>query len=503
MEGITRLYRESHVLANSAVDFELRKNEIHALVGENGAGKTTLMKILYGIERPDAGRIFINGSEVSIHGPVDANALGIGMVHQHFRLIPQFTAAENIVFGLEPKTALFFLHRRRAEDIVRKISDQFGFEVPPGAVVEDLTVGEKQQVEILRMLYRNDDVLILDEPTSVLAGQQIESLFFTLKKLARSGKSIILITHKLNEALSIADRVSVMRKGKIKGTYRSGEVDREELSQRIFGRDIRPFAGRKKCPNPTAGAKKIFELRNVSILSGDIKPILDGVSFSVAPGEIVGVTAAAGNGLRELEDAVSGLRNISSGQIFFRGEDITNLSTRRFRQKGFAYVPADRMNRGSSLQASVRQNLIIVDHTNFTRHGILDRRSIGSFVRTKLRQFSIAGNADLPLRYLSGGNIQKVVLARELSIETDFIIFSEPTWGLDSAAGEYVYKKIRVHRDKGKGVLLFSSNLDEILGLADTVLVLFHGSVAGEFYNDGKLTKELVGKYMLGLKKNE
>ncbi len=503
MENITRFYRDNHVLANSDVDFELRKNEIHALVGENGAGKTTLMKILYGLEQPDEGRIFLNGSEVFIRSPLDANRYGIGMVHQHFRLIPDFTAAENIIFGMEPKKKLFFVNRRRAEDIVRNISDQFGFDVDPSAVVKNMAVGEKQQVEIMRMLYRNDETLILDEPTSVLTGRQIESLFYILKKLTRSGKSIILITHKLNEVLSIADRVSVMRKGKVKGTYRRGEVDKKELSRLIFERDVQPFAGRGISSGHKAGAQKIFVLHKVSLQFGDERPLLDSISLSVAPGEIVGVTGAAGNGLRELEDVVSGMRDISGGQIFYHGEDITNFSAYKFRQKGFAYVPADRMQRGSSLQASLKQNLIIVNHEGFSRFGILNRRRINSFVNGKLKQFLIDGNADLPLHLLSGGNIQKTVLARELSIETDFIIFSEPTWGLDSAAGEYVYKKIRIHRDRGKGVLLFSSNLDEILGLADTVLVMFHGRIAGRLDNDGSLTKELVGTYMLGLDVDE
>ncbi len=503
MENITRFYRDNHVLANSNVDFELRRNEIHALVGENGAGKTTLMKILYGLEQPDEGRIFLNGSEVFIRSPLDANRYGIGMVHQHFRLIPDFTAAENIIFGMEPKRRLFFLNRREAEEMVRSISDQFGFDVDPSAVVKNMTVGEKQQVEIMRMLYRNDETLILDEPTSVLTGRQIESLFYTLKKLTRAGKSIILITHKLNEVLSIADRVSVMRQGKVKGTYRRGEVDKKELSQLIFGRDVQFFAGRGVSSGHKFAGKKIFELKNVSIRSGDIKPLLDSICLSVSPGEIVGVTGAAGNGLRELEDVVSGLRDLSGGQVFYHGEDITNFSVHKFREKGFAYVPADRMKRGSSLQASLKQNLIIINHDGFSRFGILNRRRINSFVSKKLRQFSIDGNPDLPLHLLSGGNIQKTVLARELSIETDFIIFSEPTWGLDSAAGEYVYKKIRTHRDKGKGVLLFSSNLDEILGLADTVFVLFHGRIAGRLDNDGSLTKELVGTYMLGLEIDE
>ncbi len=503
MEGITRYYRDSHVLANSKVHFELRKTEIHALVGENGAGKTTLMKILYGLEQPDDGRIFINGKEVFIRDPNDANKYGIGMIHQHFRLIPDFTAAENIVFGMEPKVAMFFLHRLKARHLVKEISDRFGFTINPGRAVKNMTVGEKQQVEIMRMLYRNDEILILDEPTSVLTGRQIESFFFILKQLARSGKSIILITHKLNEALSIADRVSVMRRGKVRGTYRRGEIDREELSRLIFGRDVHPFTGEKKKTYRGRSGRKIFELQGIFLGHEEAKPVLDDISFSVSPGEIVGITGAAGNGLRELEDVVSGMRDISRGKILYNGENITNFSVRRFRQKGFAYVPADRMGRGASLQASLRQNLIVVNRKEFSRYGILDSHSIEKFVREKRKQFLIEGNPALPLHFLSGGNIQKTVLARELSIETDFIIFSEPTWGLDSAAGEYVYKEIRTHRDRGKGVLLFSSNLDEILGLSNTILVLFHGRVAGKFDNNGTLTKELVGKYMLGLKTHE
>lgn len=505
MEGITRFYRESNVLANNHVDFELRENEIHALVGENGAGKTTLMKILYGLEKADSGRIFIKNEEVAMHTPLDAQKYGVGMVHQHFKLIPEFTVAENIIIGMEPRTKMLFLDKSRMLDVVKEIMDRFGFDLNPKEKIRKLSIGEKQQVALIRMLYRNDTILILDEPTSVLTGRQIDNLFMILKKLIRAGKTIIIITHKLNEVLSIADRITVMRKGRVTGTYRNGEVDKSELSKIIFDREIHTYNNLSNNQsifhNEINSGKAVFKLEKVSIQSpGTEKLLLDDISFAVHTGEIVGITGAAGNGLTELEDVVSGLLKVNSGRIYYNGEDVTSVSIRGLRKRGFSYVPSDRMGRGSSLEATVAQNLIVINKKTFSPFGLLRNKTINTFVNKKLAQYSIGGEGNLPLHFLSGGNIQKTVLARELSIQTDFIIFSEPTWGLDSASSEYVYEKMLIHRKSGKAVILFSSQLDEILGLSDTVFVLYHGKITGRFLNNGKLTKESLGEYMLGLK---
>ena len=497
MRGITKTYPENDVLANNRVDFEVRENEIHAVVGENGAGKTTLMKILYGLEQPDSGRILLRGEEVRIHSPLDANRLGIGMVHQHFRLIPEFTIAENVVLGIEPRRRGIFFDRERAVRGVEEVIRRYGFSIDPGLPVSRLTVGQMQLVEIIKILYREAQLLILDEPTSVLTEQQIHKLFETLEKLRSIGKTIVIITHKLGEVKAISQRVTVMRKGEVVAVRETAQVDERELSRLMVGKSV-TFQFERE---PVNRGRVVLELQDVVLRQkGQDRPLLDHVDLKVHAGEIVGVAGVSGNGLAELEDVIGGLRRVSQGKMLHDGRDITDLSAVQLRERGLAYVPADRLHRGSSLQSSVMENMIISSHHDFLQGGVFRQQAVEEFADTLTSSFSIDGDPRVPIGTLSGGNIQKVILARELASQTDFIIFSEPTWGLDVASAEFVYAKILEIRRRSIAVLLISSNLDEILALSDTLVVLYRGRVAAALSNEEKLSKELVGEYMMGLR---
>ncbi|UCF09462.1 MAG: ABC transporter ATP-binding protein [Candidatus Bipolaricaulota bacterium] len=497
MEGITKFFAASGVLANDAVDLVVEEGEIHAVIGENGAGKSTLMKLLYGLEHADAGEITFRGEKVAIKDPFVANRLGIGMVHQHFKLVSDFTVAENVVLGSEPRARGPFIDRRSAVRDVSKVIEEHGFSVDAKRKVQDLTVGQMQQVEIVKMLYRNAELLILDEPTSVLTEQEIESLFNTLKNLLGRGKTIILITHKLEEVMQMSDRVTVMRDGKVVAVRDTKDVDKRELSRLMVGRDILLEVDRKP---PTYG-DPVLELKDVTIrCRGQGRPLLDRISFQVRSGELVGIAGVGGNGLAEIEDVIGGLRRATSGRIFLHGEDVTALGPEPLREVGLAYVPADRLRRGASLPTTVRENCIVTKHHDFLRTGILQKRGIRAFTERLIEHFSIDAVEGMPAGNLSGGNIQKMILARELAAETDFILFSEPTWGLDIASSQFVYEKMLELRQRGAGVLLISSNLDEILGLADTVLIMYRGRIVGRLENTESLSKEIIGEYMLGLR---
>ena len=497
MQGICKFYPETHVLANDHVDFSLEQHEIHAIVGENGAGKTTLMKVLYGLERADEGRIELRDREEIIKSPLDSDRLGIGMVHQHFRLVPGFSVAENVTLGAEPRRFGLFLDRHGSVGAVASVMEEYGFDLDPRSRVADLTVGQKQQVEILKVLYRNDTILILDEPTSVLTEQQSQSLFSTLRYLTSIGRTVIIITHKLAEVKAVSDRVTVMRSGRTVAVRRTENVDERELSRLMVGKDVRFKFTR---PNTEPG-ESVFELENVTVTDrGSHRPCLEEVTLRVREGEIVGVAGVSGNGLGELEETVSGLRSVNSGRLLHRRVDITNRSAFIHRERGLAYVPADRRGRGSSLDSSVLENMIISTHHQFLRFGLFNQKAVREFGQDISTSFSIAAELDAPVGTLSGGNIQKVILARELAALTDFIMFSEPAWGLDIASTEYIYRRILECRQNRVGILLISSNLDEILGLADTLVIMYRGRIVGEFENSGDLSKELIGEYMLGIR---
>jgi len=496
MEGITKLYPENSVLANDNVHFEVLEGEIHALVGENGAGKTTLMKILYGLQRPDRGKIYYKGKEVHIKNPTDAHRLGIGMVHQHFRLIGKYTVTENVILGREPRRYGMLIDRKKARKSVIETARKYQLEIDPDAPVFKLSIGQMQIVEILKILYRESDFLILDEPTSVLTEQEIKRLFETLRTLKQLGKTIVIITHKLHEVKAISERVTVMRQGKTVAVKDTATTDERELSRLMVGRDVILKFERESIPK----GETVYKLENVTLTErGKKVPLLDNINIEVHRHEIVGVAGVSGNGLTELEDIIGGLRRVTSGKIYHDGRDITNLSSIQLREQGLAYVPSDRLYRGSSLESSVIENMIVSNHHNFLRGEILERKKILNYVLAQREKYSIRCDPNIPIGMLSGGNIQKVILARELSTQTDFILFAEPTWGLDVASSEFIYEKILSLRREGVGIILISSNLDEILSLSDTLLVMYRGRIV--FYEENKdLNKEVIGEYMLGLR---
>jgi simple sugar transport system ATP-binding protein len=504
MKHITKLYRVNGVLANDHVTFELEKGEIHALVGENGAGKTTLMRILDGVEHADEGEIFFKGQPAAINSPRDAIRLGIGMVHQHFRLIRPFTAAENIILGSEPISRRIFTDLRGAAEKIRELAAHFGFDFDPDDVVKDLSVSQMQQVEIIKVLYRNAELLILDEPTSILTQQQVERLFATLRDLVDQGRTVVFISHKLNEVMEIADRVSVMRNGQIVSVAGSSETNEEKLSHLMVGAENVTAIAR----SPKDHGRPVYRLEDFSLRSIERdEPLLCEINLSVHEGEILGVTGVSGSGLSELEDTVSGMMHgqahITHGRILYRDEEVTSLDSRHLRQRGMAYVPSDRLFRGVSLSSSIADNMIINPPPGLFRYGLLQEKPIHEFADQLEKNYSIRADVDLPIGTLSGGNIQKVVLARELRRMGNFILFSEPTWGVDLAATSLIYREILSLRDSGRAVLLISTDLDEILSLSDRIAVMFGGKIVGLLDNTGGTGKREIGRFMLGIRNGD
>ena len=502
MRDISKIYSLTGTKANDSAELEVSRGEIHALVGENGAGKTTLMKILYGLEKPDSGEILIDGEEVEIHGPADADRLGIGMVHQHFKLINEFTAAQNIVLGAEPLKRRFFFDNKSAEKQVSALIDSYYFNIPVDLPVSRLSAGQKQQVEIIRLLYRKSTLLILDEPTSVLTEKEVEGLFNTLRRLRDSGKTIILITHKLSEVKEISDRITVMRKGQTMHTAETNTVDEREISRMMIGRDID-----LKLDKPGEGCREpVLEVSHISLGSPDHKhKLLDDISFNVSSCEILGITAAAGNGLAELEDVIAGIRPFDSGSIHLDENDVSGQGWCTLRRSGMAYVPADRLQRGSSLESSLGENLIILKRYELSgKYGRFSGSGVKKYTDRLIDEYSIEGDSSSPIGTLSGGNIQKAVLARELDNIGDLVLFSEPAWGLDVSAGAFIYRKILSMKKEGVAVILISSNLDEITALSDRIIVLYRGRIVtrmtpGEDNSDRSDLKEKIGEYLMGL----
>jgi simple sugar transport system ATP-binding protein len=501
MHDITKRYQQSDLPANDAVDFDLRKGEIHCIAGENGAGKTTLMKILYGMEKPDSGTICVRGRDVKIGSPLIANRLKIGMVHQHFMLVEEFTVAQNVVMGVEPRRGRFGFDRKKAERTVSDAIALHGFSIEAGRLVKELTQGQKQQVEILKMLYRDIEILILDEPTAILAEQEIVSLFKTLKALVDVGKSIVLITHKLQEVKRFSDRVTVLRKGRKVGTFATDTIDERSLSCLMMGKEL--SAQRAKCISRSV-RKEILSFDSVTVRRpSQEQPLLDNVSFSAYSHEIVGFVGVGKNELGVLESVLGGMRKISSGTVRHLGEDITNMEPNQLRRKGMSYVPADRMMVGSSLSSSVKENLIVTSIDAYARHGWLNDSRVQLYTKQQIDAYSVDGSPSQDLGSLSGGNIQKVILAREIAHPHDYLILSEPTWGLDVASSQYVYEKVERMCELGSAVLLLSSNLDEVLSLANRLVVFHQGAIAAVFEENEMqtLTKSELGQYMLGIKR--
>ncbi len=493
LRGITK--RFPGVLANDHVDFDLRRGEVHALLGENGAGKSTLMNILYGLYRPDEGEILLNGKPAdftSPHGAIDA---GIGMVHQHFMLIPVMTVAENIVLAAEPRRNGVLLDTAAAERRVRELADQFRFHIDPHARVQAITVGQQQRVEILKALYRRADVLILDEPTAVLTPQEAVELFEILKRLVAEGMSVIFISHKLNEVLDIADRITVLRRGKKVDTIAREGATEEGLARMMVGREVLLRVD-KQPAHPQAEALEVADLH---VFDDRGLEAVRGVSFTVRAGEILAIAGVDGNGQTELIDAITGLRKPASGRVEVGGKDLTGASAHAFLSSGIGHIPEDRQRRGLVLEFSLAENLVLHDYAKepYSRWSFLNPQRVLDAARGLLKEFDVRGGSPTTrASALSGGNQQKVVLAREISRDPAVLIAAQPTRGLDVGAIEFVHRRLVEQRDAGKAVLLVSLELEEVLGLADRILVIYEGRIAGEF--DPSVTEQELGIAMTG-----
>ena len=482
------------VVANDAVSFEVRRGEVHALLGENGAGKSTLMNILYGLYRPDGGEIRVNGKAVSFSSARAAIHAGIGMVHQHFMLIPVMTVAENIVLGDEPRKGVL-LDEGGAEQRVREISEQYGLAVDPTELVTDITVGQQQRVEILKALYRGADLLILDEPTAVLTPQEAGELFQIIKSLQADGKSIIFISHKLNEVLEIADRITVLRRGKTIETVPRAGATEESLARAMVGRDVL-FQVERPIAQP---GDVLLAVENLHVRDDRGIEKVSGVSFDVRAGEIVGIAGVDGNGQSELIDAITGLQRIESGGVTIAGKPLTHASARTALELGVGHIPQDRQRRGLVLEFSIAENVALHDYAKApaARWGwIFPRRLVARAARL-IEDFDVRGGGpQTPAGVLSGGNQQKLVVAREIDRDPKVLIAAQPTRGLDVGAIEYLHRRLVAERDKGRAILLVSLELDEILSLSDRILVLYEGKIAGE--HTGAVSEEQIGLEMLG-----
>jgi ABC-type uncharacterized transport system ATPase subunit len=478
LRGITK--RFPGIVANDRVDFDLRKGEVHALLGENGAGKSTLMNVLYGLYHPDEGEILINGKPAELGSPKAAIENGIGMVHQHFMLIPVMTVAENIVLATEPVHNGLLLDYAAAEARVREISTRFGLAVDPRALVHDITVGQQQRVEILKALYRGADILILDEPTAVLTPQEAHELFAIIRGLTEQGKSIVFITHKLNEVTEIADRITVLRRGKKVETLRAAGATEESLARLMVGREVLLRVD-KTAATPTEPILSVD-----SLYVDDDRGIekVRSVTFEVRGGEIVGLAGVDGNGQTELIDAIAGLRRPKAGRIVIAGEDVTNKGGKVSLDAGLGHIPEDRQRRGLVLDFSIAENIALhdYDHAPASRFGWLYPKRLIEKAGQLIREFDVRGGGPLTRAGgLSGGNQQKVILAREIDRNPKLLLAAQPTRGLDVGAIEFVHRRLVEERDEGRGVLLVSLELEEILSLSDRILVMYEGRIVGEF----------------------
>jgi general nucleoside transport system ATP-binding protein len=483
------------VLANDHIDFDLERGEVHALLGENGAGKSTLMNVLYGLYHPDEGEVLINGKPVRIHSPREAIDRGIGMVHQHFMLIPVMTVAENVVLASEPRHAGVLLDVDGAVRRVEDLAKTFNFAIDPHARVQDITVGQEQRVEILKALYRGADILILDEPTAVLTPQEADELFGILKTLQREGMSIIFISHKLREVLEIADRVTVLRRGKKIDTVPREGATEDTLARLMVGREV--LLRVDKTP-PTPG-DVLLEVEDLTVLDDRGLEAVRGVSFDVHAAEIVGIAGVDGNGQSELIDALTGLRHPASGRVTVGGRDITNESARNHLDEGMGHIPEDRQRRGLVLDFSLAENLALHDYRvpPNSRWGWLRPGRLIARARALLKEFDVRGG--LPqtrASALSGGNQQKVVVAREVARDPRVLVAAQPTRGLDVGAIEFVHRRLVEERDEGRAVLLISLEIDEVLSLSDRILVIYEGEIVAEFAPD--VSEQELGIAMTG-----
>lgn len=488
--------------ANDNISLKVKKGEIHALLGENGAGKSTLMSILFGLYQADEGKIKINGNEVKINNPNDANDLGIGMVHQHFKLVEVFSVLENIILGVEPNK-YGFLSLKEAKEKITMLSNQYNLQVDLDAKISDITVGMQQRTEILKMLYRENDILIFDEPTAVLTPQEIEELLVIMKNLAKEGKAILFISHKLNEIMAVADSCSILRKGQLVATLDIKNTTKEELSYLMVGREINTNAYKEE----TKKGKTILKVENLVMLDKlhKNKNIVNGVTFDVKEGEIVTIAGIDGNGQSETIFGITGLEKVKDGKIFIKDVDVTKQSIFKRNNLNLSHIPEDRHKHGLVLDYTLYDNMILQNYwkKEFSNHGFLKKKEIVKYCNELIEKYDIRSSlgAYSITRSMSGGNQQKAIVAREISKDPDLLIAVQPTRGLDVGAIEYIHNKILEVRNKGKAVLLVSFELEEVLKLSDRILVMFEGEIVGEL-DPKTVTLQELGLYMSGAKKN-
>ena len=498
MRNITKVF--PGIVANDHITLQLRRGEIHALLGENGAGKSTLMSVLFGLYQPEEGEIYKTGERVDIRPPNDATAPGIGMVHQHFKLVEVFSVFDNIILGAEPCKA-GFLTTKQARERVAALSEQYGLQVDLDAKIEDITVGMQQRTEILKMLYRDNEILIFDEPTAVLTPQEIDELMNIMRGLAREGKSILFITHKLNEIMAVADRCTVLRKGKCIGTVNIADTTKEQLSNMMVGRDVK-FAVDK---TPAIPGDVVLDVRGLSVKSQlHKKDAVHRVSFAVRRGEIVCIAGIDGNGQSELIYALTGLMPVESGEIYLSGEDITHASIRHRNTHGMSHIPEDRHKHGLVLDYSLEQNLVLQRYfePEFQKRGFIRFDKMRAYADGLIERFDVRSGqgATTTARSMSGGNQQKAIIAREIDRDTPLLIAVQPTRGLDVGAIETVHEELVAERDRGHAILLVSLELDEVMSLSDRILVMYEGEIVGEF-DPKKTTAQELGLYMAGAKR--
>ena len=485
------------IVANDDITLQLKKGEIHALLGENGAGKSTLMSVLFGLYQPEAGTIKKDGVEVKINNPNDATALGIGMVHQHFKLIEVFTVLDNIILGAET-TKMGFLQKKEARRKVIELSEKYGLKVDVDAKVEDITVGMQQRVEILKMLYRDNDILIFDEPTAVLTPQEIDELMEIMRGFAKEGKSILFITHKLNEIMAVSDRVTVLRKGKYIGTVNTKDTNKQELSNMMVGRPVQ-LEINKDDADP---ADVVLNVEGLTVPSKIHKnDAVKDVSFNVRKGEIVCIAGIDGNGQTELIHGLTGLEKATAGKIEICGQDVSRASIRQRSQAGMSHIPEDRHKHGLVLGFTLEQNLVLQKYMEpqFQNHGFIKFDEVRKYADKLIEDYDVrSGQGPVTVaRSMSGGNQQKAIIARELDRDEPLIVAVQPTRGLDVGAIEHIHKQLIEERDKGKAILLVSLELDEVLGLSDRILVLYEGEIVGEL-DPKKTNPQELGLYMSG-----
>jgi ABC-type uncharacterized transport system ATPase subunit len=499
LRGITKTF--PGVLANDHIDLTLEKGEIHALLGENGAGKTTLMNILYGLYKPDEGDILVGGEKVDIHSPNDAIARGIGMVHQHFMLVPVMTVTENVMLGIEPTRNGIFLDKAKVAKHIREISAQYGLDVDPDSTIKDLPVGIQQRVEIIKVLYRKADILILDEPTAVLTPQEVDGLFKILNTLIEKGKSIIFITHKLKEVMAVADRITVLRTGRTVGTVSPKEVNPQKLASMMVGRDVNLVVQKK----PAQPGEIALEVHDLYVRDERKNMVVNGVSFNIRKGEVLGIAGVQGNGQTELVYALTGLLPLERGEIRLLDKPVHHTSPRTIIERGVAHIPEDRQKHGLVLSSPLYENFVLCTYylPPFAKGISLQQNVIIKNGEELVKLFDVrTPSVYVNASALSGGNQQKVIVGREFSRPIELLIASQPTRGLDVGSIEYIHNRVIEKRDEGTAVLLVSSELDEILALSDRIAVLYRGQIM-EIVDASKTSKEYLGLLMTGIKPSE